>query len=93
LQGVYVTGGSSVLPNLAERLQRELTALLPFQEPLNIVTDWPGESTTSAWKGMASWSRTAEAKAAAVTRAEWHEMGPGYLKEHRWGNWADEVAT
>jgi len=79
-----------VIPNLPQRLERELTALLPFQEPLKIVTDWPGTSQTSAWKGMAQWSRTAEAKAAAVTRAEWHEMGAGYLKEHRWSNWADE---
>lgn len=89
-QGIYVTGGSSVLPNLTRRLERELTTLLPFQEPLKIVTDWPGTTGISAWKGMAQWSRTTEAKAAAVTRAEWQEMGGGYLKEHRWGNWADE---
>jgi actin-related protein 5 len=79
------------LPNLPERLHRELTSLLPFQEPLKIVTDWPGTTQTAAWKGMARWSQTQEAKSAAVTKAEWLEMGPGYLKEHRWGNWADEA--
>lgn len=88
-QRIYVTGASAAMPNLKDRLHSELTALLPSGEPLQIVTDWPDDSKIAAWKGMAAWSKTDEAVASAVTRAEWQEMGGAYLKEHRWSNWAD----
>jgi actin-related protein 5 len=89
-QCIYVTGGSSLIPGFKDRLHKELTALLPFREPFQIVTPYPADTRLEPWKGMAAWSRTAEAKKAAVTRAEWSEKGGDYLKEHSWGNWSDE---
>jgi actin-related protein 5 len=45
-----------------------------------------GDPILEAWKGMAEWSRTAEAKNAAVTRAEYEEKGMEWVKDHPWGN-------
>lgn len=88
-QCIYVTGGASQIPGLIPRLQSELVSLLPFKDPLRIVTDYPASPELAAWRGMAAWSTTEEARRAAVTRQEWLEYGPGYLKEHRWSNRAD----
>lgn len=92
-QCIFLTGGSSVIPNLKQRLSRELTALLPFREDVNIVTSWePGQGgpQLDAWKGMSAWAaRADEYKAAQMTKQEWEEGGLGYFKEHRWSNWSD----
>lgn len=82
-----------MIPNLQERLRRELRALLPFGENVNIVTTWqPGNGGPhlDAWKGMSAWAaRKDEFKAAQMTKQEWQEGGLGYLRENRWSNWAD----
>lgn len=97
-----MTGGCSLIPNLKERLERDLTTLLPFRAPLNVITDtsipedwpiaaeWPSDPRLSAWQGMAHWASTDEAQKAQISRAEWEECGGEWLKEHRWSNWWDE---
>lgn len=82
-----MTGGSSSIENLIPRLRNSLTPLLPFRAPLKIVSSLDGgDPQLEAWKGMAEWSITDEAKQAAVTRAEYEEKGMEWLKEHAWGN-------
>lgn len=88
-QCIFVTGGSSVIPGLSRRLEREMIALLPFKQEVNIITSWPENPQTEPYKGMRRWAGTEEFKQAAVSRAEWEEMGGDYIKEHRWSNWAD----
>jgi len=39
-----------------------------------------------SWRGAARWAGTAQWKAAAVTREEYLDKGPEYLKEHDLGN-------
>ncbi|KAJ9111080.1 hypothetical protein QFC19_001278 [Naganishia cerealis] len=102
MQCIYVTGGCSLIPNIKPRLERDLTSVLPFRAPLNIITDnsmpfdwpiaqeWPMDPRLSAWQGMAHWARTEEAQKAKISRAEWEECGSSWLKEHRWSNWWDE---
>jgi actin-related protein 5 len=88
VQCIYVTGGCAVIPGLVPRMRNTLTPLLPFKAPLKIVTCVDGDPRLDAWRGMAAWSTSQEAKSARVTRAEYEEYGGEWLKEHRWGNLA-----
>jgi actin-related protein 5 len=45
-----------------------------------------GDPRLEAWKGMAEWSRTEEAKDARMTKAEYEEKGMEWVKDHAWGN-------
>lgn len=68
-------------------MRNALTPVLPFRAPLKIVGPINGgDPRLEAWKGMAEWAVTPEAKAARVTRAEYEEFGGEWLKEHSWGN-------
>jgi actin-related protein 5 len=88
-QCIFVTGGSSLISNLLPRLKSELTPLLPFRAPMKIVSSVNGgDPILEAWRGMAEWSRTAEAEAAAITKAEYEEKGMEWIKDHPWGNTA-----
>ncbi|WVQ64772.1 uncharacterized protein L199_002940 [Kwoniella botswanensis] len=87
MQCIFVTGGGANIPNLIPRLRNTLTPIFPFRAPLKIVSSLDGvDPRLEAWKGMAEWSNTAEAKEARVTRAEYEEYGGEWLKEHKWGN-------
>lgn len=82
-----MTGGCASTPGLLSKLRNVLTPVLPFRAPLKIVTSLdPLKPQWEAWRGMAEWSTTEEAKAARVTKAEYEEFGAEWLKEHRWGN-------
>jgi actin-related protein 5 len=41
-----------------------------------------------AWRGAAQWAGKKENRGAFVTRAEFQEKGPEYIKEHGQGNMA-----
>ena len=81
-----MTGGSAVLPGLHTRLRNTLTPLLPFRAPLKILSSPDTDPRLDAWKGMARWAQTEDAKTARVTRAEYEEYGGEWVKEHPWGN-------
>lgn len=69
------------------KLRHVLTPILPFRAPLKIVSSLDGgDPRLEAWRGMAQWSTTEEAKQAMVTKAEYDEHGGEWLKEHQWGN-------
>ncbi|WVQ80378.1 hypothetical protein IAT38_002483 [Cryptococcus sp. DSM 104549] len=87
MQCIFLTGGGTSLPNIILKMRNVLTPILPFRAPLKIVSSYDGgDPRLEAWKGMAEWSVTEEAKNARVTRAEYDEYGGEWLKEHRWGN-------
>ncbi|OWZ72772.1 hypothetical protein AYX14_01810 [Cryptococcus neoformans] len=87
MQGIFVTGGGANIPNLIPKLRHVLTPILPFRAPLKIVSSLDGgDPRLEAWRGMAQWSTTEEAKQAMVTKAEYDEHGGEWLKEHQWGN-------
>ncbi|WWC66880.1 uncharacterized protein I206_100787 [Kwoniella pini CBS 10737] len=87
MQCIFITGGGAKIPNLIPKMRNALTPILPFRAPLKIVSSIDGgDPRLEAWKGMAEWSYTTEAKEARVTRAEYEEYGGEWLKEHRWGN-------
>ena len=82
-----MTGGGANIPNLIPKMRNVLTPVLPFRAPLKIVSSLDGgDPRLEAWKGMAEWSHTTQAKEARVTKAEYDECGADWLKDHQWGN-------
>jgi len=68
-------------------MRSTLTPVLPFRAPLKVYGAVDGaDPRLEAWKGMAAWAGSAEAKSARVTRQEYDECGGEWLKEHAWGN-------
>ncbi|QBM86729.1 actin-related protein 5 [Metschnikowia aff. pulcherrima] len=84
MQNIFLTGGGTLLPNFADRLRSEVTSFLPTGAPLNIVK--AKDPLLDAWKGMQKWSTSADAKENYVSRKEYDEYGPEYIKEHGLGN-------
>lgn len=84
IQNVYLSGGLTNMKNFKSRIVQELTSFLPVGAPLSVRS---AENTQlDPWKGMRKWSSSDEAKNSYVTRQEYHEMGPEYIKEHNLGN-------
>ncbi|ODN97180.1 hypothetical protein I350_08160 [Cryptococcus amylolentus CBS 6273] len=87
MQGIFLTGGGVHTPNIIPKMRNILTPILPFRAPLKVVSSLNGgDPRLEAWKGMAEWSVTEEAKTSRVTRQEYEEYGAEWLKEHSWGN-------
>lgn len=84
IQDVFLTGGLSQLPNFETRIVNEFTSFLPVGAPLRVRK--AHNPVIDAWKGMQLWSTTAECTKSFVSRAEYDEYGPEYIKEHNLGN-------
>lgn len=81
---VFLTGGNCKIPNLKERVVREFTGFLPVDTKLNV--RYADDVKLDAWRGMAKFSNSEEYKTSFVTKAEYDEYGPDYIKEHNLGN-------
>ncbi|CAK7891631.1 actin-related protein 5 [[Candida] anglica] len=84
IQDVFVTGGLVQWPNFIERLQKDFTSFLPVGAPLKVRS--AKDPVSDAWRGMSKWASSEECTNSYVTRAEYDEMGPEYIKEHGLGN-------
>lgn len=78
-----MTGGCASFPNFVERLSRELTAVRPFGSRLCVSA---ARDVLDAWHGARCWAASPALSEAAVTLAEYNEMGGEYLKEHSASN-------
>lgn len=78
LNDIFLTGGNTMFSGFEERLRRELRAVLPSDSPINVRQ--AGNPLLDAWRGAAQWSREAGFKQSAVTRADFLDKGPEYLK-------------
>ncbi|KAJ1926952.1 Nuclear actin-protein involved in chromatin remodeling [Tieghemiomyces parasiticus] len=86
-QNLYLTGGSTLIPNLAQRLEYSVQSILPTGARFQVTR--ADDPLLSAWQGAARWANTADATTwgqAAITRADYDECGASYLKEHALGN-------
>jgi actin-related protein 5 len=86
LQNIFVTGGNSLLPGFDDRLISSLTPNLPVGHPLRVIRSPHADPSFDAWRGLAKWSSSNEARRAFVTRAEYDENGAEYFKDHPFGN-------
>lgn len=81
---VFITGGLALLPGFKNRVQRDFTQFLPTETPLHVRT--AKDPLLDAWHGMYKWANSDDSKHAYVTKAEFEEYGPEYIKEHGLGN-------
>ncbi len=75
---VVITGGSMRFPGMADRLQRELSALFAHNDALTVKVLGPRDNLT-AWAGGSLFGQTSGFRAACVTRSEYEESGPGIV--------------
>lgn len=80
LKDIFLTGGNCMFRGFQERLEKELTAVMPHGCGLKVrkAIDPIGD----AWRGAAQWARdsSSEWKRSVVTREEYMEKGVEYLK-------------
>lgn len=84
LQDVFVTGGLANLPNISTRLTNEFTSFLPVGTPLKVRK--AQDPILDAWKGMQKWANNDDSADCYVSKADYEEYGPEYIKEHGLGN-------
>lgn len=70
---IVLTGGSTLFPNFAERLRRELRALVPGDTELEVTH--AADPLCAAWKGGAIFAASEAYASQVVTRDEYHEHG------------------
>ncbi|KAG0227057.1 Nuclear actin-protein involved in chromatin remodeling [Actinomortierella wolfii] len=91
VSNILVTGGMAKTPGLVDRLDAMMRSILPAQvpgQPQNYQVRRARDPQLDAWRGGAMFAREeGMLKQYAVTRQEYEEMGGGYIKEHRLGNY------
>ncbi|KAG7665784.1 ARP5 [[Candida] subhashii] len=84
VQDVFVTGGLALLPNFTNRLTNDFRSFLPVGTPLKV--RMAKDPLSDAWHGMQKWAGSEDCEKGYVTKAEYEEYGPEYIKEHGLGN-------
>lgn len=84
-KNVWLTGGNAKIPGLKERIVKEFTGFLPVNTPFSIKISQ--DPSLDAWKGMAKFAQNEhDFRKAVITKQEYEEFGPDYIKEHNLGN-------
>ena len=76
---VVLTGGSSVLPGLAERLTEELILLAPAHTTVHVEAPQTREHTHAAWRGGSALASLPAFQALWITREEYEAHGPAVV--------------
>ncbi|PHH64823.1 hypothetical protein CDD81_3889 [Ophiocordyceps australis] len=84
LRDVFLTGGNTLFRNFDERLRDGLVELLPAGAP--VVVRRARDGCLDAWRGAAGWAGSAAHAEARISRQDYQEKGPEYIKEHELGN-------
>jgi len=84
IRDVFLTGGFAALPGLSERVRLELMRVLPVEWNNDIKVSVAEDSDEDGWKGAALFGRDVESteKNGWVSRADYNEKGPDYIREH-----------
>ena len=80
VQNLFLTGGCASFPNMQTRLERELLAMRPFQSTFSVTI--ASNPVLDAWYGARKWSVSPALSLYSITKADYEEKGPEYLKEH-----------
>lgn len=80
---VFLTGGFSQFKNFDSRLRLEFQSFLPVGMEFNVRR--ANDPLLDTWRGMAKWAVTDDAKNSYITRKQYDELGPEYLKENCMG--------
>jgi len=83
-RNIYITGGFSQVPGLANRIEKEMKMLL---EPgSDIIIQYSENPMLDAWKGAALFARNEDLDPYWITLKDYEEKGASYLKEHQCSN-------
>jgi len=74
---VVLSGGTSMLSGIAERLQKELTDLAPSRMKVRIIA--PPERKYSVWIGGSILGSLSEFRQLCISTADYHEFGPSVV--------------
>ena len=72
-----LSGGSTMFPGIADRMQRELTMLAPNTMKVKVVA--PPERKYSVWIGGSILSSLSTFQQMWISKQEYDEMGPGIV--------------
>ncbi|XP_047338176.1 actin-related protein 6 [Impatiens glandulifera] len=72
-ESIVLTGGSSLFPRFAERLEQELRPLIPDKYQVKITTQ--EDPILGAWRGGSLLASSSDFERMCVTKAEYEEMG------------------
>ncbi|RWR84593.1 actin [Cinnamomum micranthum f. kanehirae] len=71
---IFLSGGSTMFPGIADRMSKEITALAPSSMKINVVA--PPERKYSVWIGGSMLASLGTCEESWITRAEYDESGP-----------------
>lgn len=84
-QNIWLTGGNAQIPGMEGRIVNEFTSFLPSNTPINVNVS--SDPSLDAWRGMSKFAQSEAAfKEAIITKKDYEEFGPEYIKEHKLGN-------
>ncbi len=84
LGDIFLTGGLSLLPGFKNRIMSDFRSFLPEGVPLHVRT--AKDPILDPWHGMYKWANSEDSSDGYVTKEEYEEYGPEYIKEHGLGN-------
>lgn len=85
LKDIFLTGGNTLFNGFDDRFRQELRTRLPAEQTFALRR--AQNAVLDAWAGAAEWARDGNGfKQGSVTRAQYHEFGSEYMKEHDLGN-------
>ncbi|MBZ3871071.1 Actin, alpha skeletal muscle [Sciurus carolinensis] len=69
-----LSGSTTMYPGIADRMQTEITALVPSTMKINIIA--PPEQKYSVWKGGSILASLSTFQQMCISKQEYHESGP-----------------
>lgn len=83
-QNIYLTGGVSKIPGIKQRIVADFESWLPTGTNVNVKqSDTPD---LDCYNGMIKYSKSEEYSRSVISKEEYRENGPEYIKEHLLGN-------
>jgi len=79
-QNIFVTGRHTGYAGFDDRLRRSVQATQSTD--IRVRVQRARDPRFDAWRGMALWSVSDEARHSAISRADYDEKGSDYLSEH-----------
>ena len=76
---IILSGGTSMYPGLAERMQMEMTALAPTDTKIKIIA--PPERKYSLWIGGTIFASLSTTRERFISKEEYDESGPNFIYE------------
>ncbi|SSD60088.1 probable Actin-related protein 5 [Saccharomycodes ludwigii] len=83
-QNILITGGHGKLPQLRERIVKDFEEFMPMGSKFNI--RMAQDPILDSWKGMAKFAQSSQYAESFITKRDYEEYGPEYIKEHNLSN-------